>query len=239
MAKAFSVALVGAAFAVGLAGCAGRSGGGSFKQVEFRAPALPDPELSPLLEGVETIGVLSGTTIEAVRGVDIEKVIGRLTDATSKSLGRNLPESSVITQDEIRWHFKEVFFDSTWLAAEENRTALRDELEIDAVIYVVLEGFQAQMTPVSPSPYGMVHTPGMNISVDLELSLLNLRTGRSWTQQRQRSSNWQPMQVNLLGGGDGGERQLLSALAGPLRQFLVRVAPPPTLEGRHFDLSGE
>jgi hypothetical protein len=239
LAKAFSVALIGAAFAVGLAGCAGRSGGGSFKQVEFRAPALPDPELSPLLEGVETIGVLSGTTIEAVRGVDIEKVMGRLTDATSKSLGRNLPESSVITQDEIRWHFKEVFFDSTWLAAEENRTALRDELEIDAVIYVVLEGFQAQMTPVSPSPYGMVHTPGMNISVDLELSLLNLRTGRSWTQQRQRSSNWQPMQVNLLGGGDGGERQLLSALARPLRQFLVRVAPPPTLEGRHFDLSGE
>ena len=56
------------------------------------------------------------------------------------------------------------------------------------------------MTPVSPSPYGMVHTPGMNISVDLGISLINLRTGQSWTQQRQRSSNWQPMQVNLLGG---------------------------------------
>lgn len=239
MAKAFSVALAAAALAVGLAACAGRSGGGSFKQVEFRAPALPDPELSPLLAEVETIGVLSGTNIEEVRGVDIEKVMGRLTDATAKAIGGNLPESRVITQDEIRWHFKEVFFDSTWLAAEENRTALRDELEIGAVIYLVLESFQAQMTPVSPSPYGLVHTPGMNISVDLELSLINLVTGRSWTQQRQRSSNWQPMQVNLLGGGDGGERQLLSALAAPLRQFLRRVAPPPTQEGRHFDLSGE
>ncbi len=239
MAKAFSVALVGAALVFGLAGCAGRSGKGSFKQVEFRAPALPDPELSPLLKDVETIGVLSGTNIEEVRGMDIEKVMGRLTDATAKSISHNLPESRVIAQDEIRWHFKEVFFDSTWLAAEENRTGLREELEIDAVIYLVLESFQAQMTPVSPSRYGMVHTPGMNISVDLKLSLINLRTGGSWTQQRQRSSNWQPMQVNLLGGGDGGERQLLSALTGPLRQFLIRVAPPPTLEGRHFDLSGE
>ena len=171
--------------------------------------------------------------------MDIEKVMGRLTDATAKAVGRNLPESRVITQDEIRWHFKEVFFDSTWLADEENLAALRDDMEIGAVIYVVLESFQAQMTPVSPSPYGLVHTPGMNISVDLELSLINLETGRSWTQQRQRSSNWQPMQVNLLGGGDSGERQLLSALAAPLRRFLLRVAPPPTQEGRHFDLSGE
>ena len=239
MEKVSSLLLVSAALAVGLAGCAGRSGGGSFKQVEFRAPALPDPELSPVLEDVGTIGVLSGTDIDKVKGVDIEKVMGRLTDATAKAVSRNLPESRVITQDEIRWHFKEVFFDSTWLAAEENRTSMREELEIDAVIHVLLQSFQAQMTPVSPSPYGMVHTPGMNISVDLELSLINLRSGQSWTQQRQRSSNWQPMQLNLLGGGDGGERQLLSALAGPLRQFLMRVAPPPTMEGRQFDLSGD
>ena len=123
---------------------------GTLKKVEFRAPALPDPELSPLLADVETIGVLSGTNIEEVRGVDIEKVMGRLTDATAKAVGRNLPESRVITQDEIRLHFNEVFFDSTWLADEENLAALRDDMEIGAVIYVVLESFQAQMTPVSP-----------------------------------------------------------------------------------------
>lgn len=215
-------------------------GGDALKLVEFRAPALPDEDLSPLLKDVTTIGVLSGTNIEPVRGVDIEKIMGRLTDVTARSIDKNIPNKRVITQDEIRWHFKEVFFDSAWINTEDNQTALRNELEIDAVIYVALKHLQAQMTPVSPSPYGgMVPTPGMNISVDLGLSLINLKTGESWSQERERSSNWRPMQVNLLGSGDGSERQLLSALSGPMKQFLVRVAPPPTSESRQFDLTGE
>ena len=226
---------------IGLFGCAGSTGGGGFKSVEFEAPSTPDLELASVLRGTHSIGVISGTNIEPVRGLDIEKVMGRLTDATARSLERNAPETTVVTQDEIRWHFKEVFFDSAWVSDTGNRRALRDEMEVDALVYVSLKSFEAQMTPVSPGPYGgMVPTPGMNVSVDLGLSVINLETGESWTQQQERGTSWRPVQAQLLGGGDdGGERQLLTALARPLKQFLVRLAPPPSRERRHFDLSGE
>ena len=48
------------------------------------------------------------------------------------------------------------------------------------------------------------------------------------------------MQVDLAGGGrDPTERQLLAALAGPLRQFLGHAARPPRRQQRIFDLSDD
>ena len=75
-------------------------------------------------------------------------------------------------------------------------------------------------------------------SVDLELSLINLTSGDVWRQHGQHA-NWQPVQVQLVGGSDRTEQQLLAALGIPLKQFLERVAPPPALQARRFDLSGD
>ena len=230
------------AAALTVVGCASTPGGGSFRVVQFRAPSTPDPELQPLLSDTGTIGVLSATNIEPVQGLDIEKVMGKLTDAIARAL-RKVPDRKVVTQDEIRWQFEGATFDSAAVFDDTVQASLRDSLDIDALVYVLVRRLEAKMTPVSPSPYGggMTANPGVNISVDLELSLINLHTGESWSQQRQRS-NWQPVELQALGGGgtsDRSERQLLSALSDPLRQFLVRLAPPPSLEGRHFDLSGD
>lgn len=220
------------------AGCGGGATGGSFRLIQFKAPSSPDPELQPLLENTQAIGVLSATNIQPLQGLDIEKVMGRLTDATARVLRR--ADRKVVTQDEIHWHFEGAEFDSAAVFGEEMQAALRDEMKIDALVYVLVRDVKAQMTSVSPSPYGMTRNPGVNISVDFELSLINLHSGESWSQRRQ-GSNWQTLELNLLLGGtsDRGERQLLTALADPLKQFLVRVAPPPTLEGRHFDRSGD
>jgi hypothetical protein len=218
-------------------GCGPGATGGSFRLIQFKAPSAPDPELQPLLEGTQAIGVLSATNIQPLQGLDIEKVMGRLTDATARVLRRT--DRKVVTQDEIHWHFEGSEFDSAAVFGEETQAALRDEMEIDVLVYVLVRE-QAQMTSVSPSPHGMTDNPGVNISVDFELSLINLHTGESWSQHRS-GNNWQTLQLNLLPGGTGdrGERQLLAALADPLKQFLVRVAPPPTLEDRHFDRSGD
>ena len=218
-----------------LPGCSAT--GDSSQFVRFRAPAYPDPELRPLLENAEVIGVLSSTNIEPVQGLDIEKVMGRLTDAITAGL-EHLPDTRIVAQDEIRWHFRDSDFDSTSVLLEKNRLALVDEMDIDVLVFVSLRGFEAQMTQVSPSPYGIAPSPGMNVSIILELKLIELRSGDTWGQTRRRS-NWQPAQLELFGGGDRTERQLLAALAQPLRQFLARVAPPPTTENRHFDLSGD
>ena len=226
------------ALALAAHGCAGGPGrSGDFKLVQFEAPAYPDAELQPILDSVEAIGVLSTTNIEPVQGLDIEKVMGRLTDATVSGL-RRAPDRRVITQDEIRWHFKGVEFDSAAVHSPETRADLQREMEIDALVFLTLQGFEAQRTPVTPTQYGLAPTPGMNISVDLELSLINLETGKSWSHLG-RQRDWQPMQVQVLGGSDRTEQQLLTALGQPLRQFLARVSPPPSLEGRHFDLSGD
>ena len=221
------------------AGCASAPGGGSFHLVQFRAPSTPDPELQALLSDTGAIGILSATNIEPVQGLDIEKVMGRLTDAIARAL-RKVPDRKVVTQDEIRWQFEGATFDSAAVFDETVQASLRDSMDIDALVYVLVRRLEAKMTPVSPGPYGMTANPGVNISVDLELSLINLHTGQSWSQQRQQS-NWQPIQLPILGGGtnDRAERQLLAALSDPLRQFLVRLAPPPSLEGRHFDLTGD
>lgn len=219
-------------------GCASSRAGGMGEPVEFRAPSPPDPDLAPILEGVKTIGVLSSTNIQPVSGLDVEKVMGRLTDATARGL-ENLHDRRVLSQDEIRWHFRDAVLDSTAIFGDSLKAALQQELEIDALVYVTLRGLQAQMTPVSPSPYGAVPTPGMNLSVELHLELVNLHSGERWSQEGRRSS-WEPMQVDLFGGGrDRTEQQLLGALGAPLRQFLRRVAPPPSRETRRFDTSGD
>ena len=72
-----------------LQGCAGSR---SFELVEFRAPSRPDPELSPILQDVKRIGVLSITNIEPVREFDVEKVMGRLADGVGRGL-RRLPDN--------------------------------------------------------------------------------------------------------------------------------------------------
>jgi hypothetical protein len=221
-----------------LAGCASRPGSGMGEAVEFRAPSLPDGELLRLMDEVSTIGVLSTTNIEPVQSLDIEKVMGRLTDATASGL-RNLPDREVVTQDEIRWHFRDANLDSAVVFSDSLTEALMTELDIDALVYVTLRSLDARMTPVSPSPYGTVASPGVNVTVELQMLFTNLHTGERWSQEGRRSS-WEPMQVDVMGGGrDRTEQQMLSALAPSLRQFLSRIAPPPSRQIRHFDTSGD
>lgn len=223
-----------------VSGCGSTIGLGSGEPVQFRAPSPPDPEMLPLIEDVHSIGVLSTTNIEPVQGLDIEKVMGRLTDATARGLN-NLPDRTVVTQDEIRWHYRGVALDSATVFGDSLQQALRADLDVDAMVYITLRSLNAQMTPVSPSPYGTVASPGLNLSVELELMFLNLHTGEKWAQAGRRSS-WEPVQVDVMGGGsqrDPTERQMLTALAAPLRQFLSRVAPPPRRQTRHFDTSGD
>ena len=214
---------------------------GALRLIQFEAPSQPDAEMRLILREVDTLGVLSGTNIEPVQGLDIEKVTGRLTDAAARGL-RNLQDRVIVTQDEIRWRFKDVVFDSAYVADPEARLSLHEEMGIDALIYVSLQRLQARMTPNSRVSYGsstrMSSQPGMTVSVDLEVSLINLISGDVWRQHGQHA-NWKPVQVQLLGGNDRTEQQLLAALQIPLKQFLERVAPPPALQARRFDLSGD
>ena len=222
---------------VGSLGCGGPGVSGDFKLVHFEAPSYPDAKLREVLDSVKTIGVVSTSNVEPLQGLDTEKIMGRLTDATASSL-RRLPDHRVVTNDEIRWHFRGVVFDSASVRSPETRAALRQEMDIDAVVLVTLKSFEAQMTTVTPTQYGLTPATGMNISVDLKLSLINLDTGLSWSHTG-RQRDWKPMQGQLLGGSNRMEQQLLTALGQPLRHFLSRVAPPPSVEDRLFDLSGE
>ena len=217
-------------------GCGSAGVAGNFKLVQFEAPSYHDSKLREVLDSVRTIGVLS-TTTKPLPGLDTEKIMGRLTDATASKL-RRLPDRHVITNDEIRWHFKEVVFDSTSIHSAETQTALREEMDMDAVVLVTLKSFEAEMTQVTPTQYGLTPATGMKISVDLKMSLINLTNGRSWSHTG-RQRDWQPMQNQLVGGSNRQEQQLLTALGQPLRQFLARVAPPPSVEDRLFDVSGE
>lgn len=220
----------------GFCGCASQ---GTFKTIEFKAPSQPDPALRPLLEDVEHIGVLSITNIEPFRELDIEKILARMGDAIARGLS-NLPRTTVVSQDEITWHFKEMVFDSTNVFTKETRTALRAEMELDALVFVELNGVQARMAPMSPSPYGgLSPNPSMNMSVDLQVSLINLHSGKTWRRQG-RQRNWQPIQLSQLigGGGNQTERQLMMAMGRSLRQFFLLLAPPPRLQVRRFEISG-
>ena len=215
------------------AGCA-RSGG--FKRLEFTAPASSDPVLRPYIEGVERMGVMCVTDIEPFRELDIEKVMARLSNVLVRRLGE-LPDVAIVSQDEILWKVGAVELDSTTVVTAETRAALIDSLELDALVLVELEHLQARMTPMAPSPYGLTTDPGLDLAVDLRVSLLNLRTALVWQQSGQQR-DWQPIRLQLF-GSDQGERQLLMALGGPLQQFLLRVAPPPRRQVRHFELSGD
>ena len=224
-----------AVFAVTAAGCASRV---AYETVEFEAPSPPDPALEPILAGVERVGVLSITNIAPVREFDVEKVMGRLADTVGRGL-RRIPEATVVTQDEIRWHFNYATFDSVSLLSPAMRARLRDELNLDAMVYVELNKLQAQVTPVSPTPYGnMSSSPGLDLSVVLQVTLFNLHTDKVWRQDRGEQRNWEPISVQPFGGGNQSERQLLATLASPLRQFLSRVAPPPRRQARRFEVSG-
>ena len=227
-----------AVLALGLAACAGRVPGRDTVPVEFRAPSEPDAEVLPLLQNVTVLGVVSETNIEPQRSVDIERIMGRLSDATARGLS-NLPHRRVVSQDEIRWHFKDVVLDSAHVFSDSVLLQMQQELELDALVHVSLRGMEAHMTPVSPGPHGSaVHAPGVNLTVELELTLINLETGDRWTQRGKRSS-WERVQQDVVGGGDRTEQQLLTALAGPMRDFLRRLSPPPSRQLRQFDISGD
>ena len=206
--------------------------------VEFRAPSPPDPSLAYILQNVDRIGVISITTVEPVRELDIEKLMGRMADGVAQEL-RNLPETSVLTQDDIRWHFNYADFDSVSLMAPATRARLRDELDLDAMVYVELSKMEAQVTPVSPTQTGnMGATPGLDLSVRLHVTLMNLHTDAQWRFDRGELRNWQPFRTQQA-GRDQTERQMLTALSPTLRQFLARVAPPPRRQVRHFEVSGD
>ena len=222
--------------ALGGSGC---SGGAAFRLVEFEAPPQPGPDLRPLLVDVDRVGVLTVTNVAPMRELDVEKVMGKLADGAARAL-RHLSEVTVVTQDEIRWHFQYASLDSLGLSSAETRKALREDLELDALVVLELKRVQASLTPVSPMAYGMASTPGLDISVNLQTSLTNLHSNEVWrpsdVQADERS--WQPVQMQLF-GEDQAERQLLLALSRPLRQFLVQVAPPPKRQVRHFEISDE
>ena len=220
---------------IALAGCGGR--GSSFKEVEFRAPSQPDPALAPFLEEVDHSGVICVTNIEPFRELDIEKVMARLSNAVARGLG-NMRETTVVPQDEITWQLKNIHFDSTSVYEDTVRAALIGKLELDALVFVELKHLQARMMPMSPTPYGMSPSPGMDLTIDLKVSLINLNTSQVW-QQGGQQRNYQPVQLQLLGGNNQSERQLLLALARPLQRFLYRIAPPPRPQTRHFEISGD
>ena len=220
---------------IALAGCAGR--GSSFEEVKFRAPSQPDPALAPFLEEVDHIGVICVTNIAPFRELDIEKVMALLSNAVARGLG-NMRETTVVPQDEITWQLKNIHFDSTSVYEDTVRAALIGKLELDALVFVELKHLQARMMPMSPTPYGMSPSPGMDLTIDLKVSLINLNTSQVW-QQGGQQRNYQPVQLQLLGGNNQSERQLLLALARPLQRFLYRIAPPPRSQTRHFEISGD
>lgn len=223
------------ALLISLAGCGGSHS--AFTRVEFRAPAQPDPALRPFLAEVDHIGVVCTTDIEPFRELDIEKVMARLSNAVVQSLG-NMPKTKVMGQDEITYKLKGVRLDSTSVHQDSIQAVLKDDLEIDALVLVELRHLQARMMPMSPTPYGMSPSPGLDLTIDLKVSLLNLNTDQVW-QQGGTERNYQPVQLQLFGGNKQGEHQLLMALARPLQRFLFRIAPPPKPQTRHFDLSGD
>ena len=222
--------------AVGGPGC---SSGGAFRLVEFEAPPQPGLDLRPLLADVERMGVLTLTNVQPMRELDIEKVMGKLADGTARAL-RNLSDVTVVSQDEIRWHFNYASLDSLGLANVETRRVLRDELELDALVLLELKRVQATVTPMSPMGYGMTSTPGLDISVNLQTSLTNLHSNEVWRPSDAAADqrNWQPIQMQLFVDGQT-ERQLLLTLSRPLQQFLAQVAPLPRRQVRHFEISSD
>lgn len=216
-------------------GCAGSSG--NFKPVEFRAPSRSDPALDPFLKEVERIGVICVTNIEPFRELDVEKVMALLSNATVRGLNR-LPKTTIVPQDEIVWKVKEVSFDSTSIHTDSVRTILRERMKLDAIVFVELRHLQARMMPMTPTSYGMSPNPSMDMSVDLQVSLINLNTNQVW-KQGGTERKFEPVRLQVPGGNNQSERQLLMALAQPMQRFLGRIAPPPRRQTRHFEIDGD
>ena len=216
-----------------LSGCAQRS---QFELIEFRAPSLPDAALQPYLDGVERMGVVCVTNIEPFRELDVEKVMALLSNSTMRGLSR-MPETTIVSQDEITWKLKTVHFDSTSVHTDTVRAALRNTLALDAIVFVELRHLQARMMPMTPTPYGMSPNPSMDMSVDLQVSLINLHTDQAW-KRGGLERNLEPIRLQLMGAKNQSERQLLMALGKPMQRFLARVAPPPKRQSRHFETSG-
>jgi hypothetical protein len=218
-----------------LTGCAGHSS--HFKPVKFRAPSRPDPAFEAYLKDVDRIGVICVTNIEPFRELDVQKVMALLANATARGLSR-LPETTIVAQDEIIWQLKDVTFDSTSVQNDTVRAALRTQMELDAIVFVELRHLQARVIPTTPTSLGPSPKPGMDLSVDLQVSFINLNTNQTWKQGGQERS-FAPMRLQLPGGSNQGERQLLQALAQPMQRFLARVAPPPHPQIRHFEIGGD
>jgi hypothetical protein len=232
------MAVVACAGVLGLCGPGCYRGGQSSVTVAFEAPSPPAPELRPYLEPAQRIGVITHTNIEPLKELDIEKVMGRLADATARGLGR-LPDKTIVGQDDIHWHCAAVAADTVHLLSAESRRLLQDTLALDLLVYLELEGLKAQTTPMSPSPSGgLVARPGLDLSVDLRISLIDLRNGQVWSQKGGEQRTWRPIQVQMLGDPQT-ERQLLVSLANPLQRFLSRAAPPPSQQVRYLELGGD
>ena len=111
-------------------------------------------------------------------------------------------------------------------------------MQLDAIVFVELRHLQARMMPMTPTPYGMSPNPSMDMSVDLQVSLINLNTNQVW-KQGGKERNFEPVRLQVPGGNNQSERQLLMALAQPMQRFLGRIAPPPRRHTRHFEVGGD
>jgi hypothetical protein len=230
--KQVHLLMVTAAAVLLVAGCAHRS---DFREVRFSAPSRPDPRLSPYLSDVARLGVICTTEIKPFAELDTEKVLARLGNAIARHLD-NLPDVAVVTQDEIIWRIKSIEMDSTEVISEATRLAMIDTMQLDALVVIELQRLQARSTPVMSGSRGMTSESGLDLAVDLRMSLVNLRNQRIWQQSGQQRQ-WQPIRVQLHGRNQG-EQQLLVALGRPLQGFLRRISPPPSLQEREFELRG-
>jgi hypothetical protein len=224
-----------ALLAAGVAGgCAARRA--QLRQVQFSAPSAADPEVRPLLADVKRLGVLCSTDIAPSAEVDIEKVLTRLGHAVARQLQAR-PGITVVTQDEILWQLQSVDLDSTDVIAAASRQALLDSLAVDAMVVVEVQRLQARTTSTTPGPYGLTADPGLDLAVQLRMSLVNLHSRGVWQQAGQERQWKQPARVQQNGANQNqGEQQLLTLLGRPLQRFLQRVAPPPRVQVRDFDL---
>ncbi len=218
-------------------GCARHRG--EFQPVRFNAPSQPVPDVQPILVDVKRLGVLCTTDIEPLAELDIEHVITRLGHAVATRADEaGLKGVTIVSQDDILWSVGQVRMDSAQVVTPGYREALIDSLALDALIVIELERLQTRTTPVSPGPYGgMTQNPGLDLAVDLRMSLINLHTGKIW-QQTGQEREWTPVRVQMGGGRSQSEQQLLAAVARPVQRFLSQVTPPPSTQTRAFDLGG-
>ena len=164
------------------------------------------------------MGIVCVTNIEPFRELDVEKVMALLKRNNARP--KWLPETTIVSQDEITWKLKTVHFDSTSVYTNTVRAALRDTLALDAIVFVELRHLQARMMPMTPTPYGMSPNPSIDMSVDLQVSPINLHTDQVW-KRGGSERNLEPVRLQLMGTNNQSERQLLMALGKPMQRFLA------------------